>query len=135
MPQTSQNNSETTYPPPHTILYSATPLSTMVPSGLREFKANSSLVWLGDAITDAVIAFTFFPLTQSLTTQFFPSAHVSHAQEKSFRILIKSNRNQIVFTIYNLFGTKQTSVWLQINRKMVNTILFRFDLIRIRKDS
>ena len=31
------------------------------------------------------------------------------------------------------FGTKQTSVWFKINRNMVNTIRFRFDLIRIRK--
>ena len=32
------------------------------------------------------------------------------------------------------FGTKRTSVCFQINRKMVNTIWFRFDLIRMRKD-
>ena len=31
------------------------------------------------------------------------------------------------------FWTKQTSVWFQINRKMVNTIRFQVDLIRIRK--
>ena len=31
-------------------------------------------------------------------------------------------------------GTKRTSVWFQINRKMVNTIWFRVDLIRFRKD-
>jgi len=28
------------------------------------------------------------------------------------------------------FGTKRTSVWFQINRKMLNTIWFRVDLIR-----
>ena len=33
------------------------------------------------------------------------------------------------------FGTKQTvSVWFQINRCMVNTIWFQFDLIRYKKD-
>ena len=33
----------------------------------------------------------------------------------------------------NWFGTKRTSVWFQINRKMVNTIWFGFDLIRFWK--
>ena len=31
-------------------------------------------------------------------------------------------------------GTKRKSVWIQINRKMVNKMWFRFDLIRIWKD-
>jgi len=31
------------------------------------------------------------------------------------------------------FGTKRTSVWIQINLKMVNTIWFRVDLTRFRK--
>jgi len=50
--------------------------------------------------------------------------------EKYFRNLIKSNRNQIVLTIFRLFGTKRMSVWFHINRKMVNTIWFQFDLLR-----
>ena len=54
-------------------------------------------------------------------------------------IVIKSNRNQIVFTIFDWFGTKQTSdwfgtkqtlVWFQIIHKVLNTIWFRVDLIR-----
>ena len=32
------------------------------------------------------------------------------------------------------FGSQRTSVWIQINRKMVNTIWFRVKLIRFRKD-
>ena len=32
------------------------------------------------------------------------------------------------------FGSKRMSVWFQINRKMVNTIWFRVDLMRFRKD-
>ena len=61
-----------------------------------------------------------------------------------FRNLIKSNRNQIVFTkhqcIWNIkrtvsvfcskSKTKRTSIWFQINRCMVNKIWFRVDLIR-----
>ena len=53
--------------------------------------------------------------------------------EEYFRILIKSNWNQTVFIIIRLIGTKRTSVWFHINRKMVNTIWFLFDLIRFRK--
>ena len=58
---------------------------------------------------------------------------LSH-KEKSFRNLVKSNRNQIVFTIFRLIWN-QTDVRLlfQINRKMVNTIWYRFHLIRFRK--
>ena len=55
--------------------------------------------------------------------------------EKSFRNLIKSTRNQIVFTMHRLiWNSKRTSVWFQLNRKMVNTIWFRFDLIIFRKN-
>ena len=53
--------------------------------------------------------------------------------EKYFRNVIKSNQNQIVLPFSDWFGTIRMSVWFQINRKMVNTIWFRFDLIRFRK--
>ena len=50
-----------------------------------------------------------------------------------FRNLIEWNPNQIVFSIFRLIrNTKQTFVWFQINQCMVNTIWFRFDLIRFR---
>ena len=39
------------------------------------------------------------------------------------RNVIKSTWNQIVFTIFRL-------IWIEINRKMVNTIWFQVDLIR-----
>ena len=47
--------------------------------------------------------------------------------EKSFRNLIKSILNQIVFTIHRLIWiSKRTlSAWIQINRLMVNTIWFQ----------
>ena len=55
--------------------------------------------------------------------------------EKYFQSLIKSNRNQIVFTMHRLIWKQTDTVRLlfQINRKMVNTIWFRFDLIGFRK--
>ena len=40
--------------------------------------------------------------------------------EKTFWNLVNSNRNPIVFTIFWV-------IWIQINRKMVNTIWFRFE--------
>ena len=54
--------------------------------------------------------------------------------EKSFRNLVKSNWNQIVFTISRMIWNQRTSVWFQVNRCMVNTIWFQFDLTRFRKD-
>ena len=53
--------------------------------------------------------------------------------KKPFRNLTISNRNQIAFTIHRLiWNRKGTSVWFKISRKMLNTIWFQFDLIRIR---
>ena len=52
--------------------------------------------------------------------------------EKSFRIRIKLNRNQIVFTLFRLIWI-QTEVRLDPNQ-LVNAIWIRVDLIRFRKD-
>ena len=52
------------------------------------------------------------------------SATVS-TQEKFFRNLIKSNRNQIVFTIFRLIWNSKRTVSVfgfKFNRKLVNTI-------------
>ena len=61
--------------------------------------------------------------------------------EKSFRNLIKSNWNQIVFIMHDLFHdyhdlfwSERTSVWFQIIGKIANPIWFQLDLIRFRKD-
>ena len=54
-----------------------------------------------------------------------------------FRSLIESNWNQIICTIFRLiWNSKRTQcvLFFQINRKMVNTIWYRFHLIRFRKD-
>ena len=54
------------------------------------------------------------------------------------RNLLEIILNQIEIRLYlpffDWFGTNRTSVWFKINRKMVNTIWFRFDLLRFRKD-
>ena len=53
--------------------------------------------------------------------------------EKSFRNLIKPTQNQIVLSFSDWFGSKLTSIWFQINLKMVNTIWFRFELTGFQK--
>ena len=50
-----------------------------------------------------------------------------------FEILLNQTKIGSYLLFSNSFGTKRTSVWFQINRKMVNTFWFRFDLIRFRK--
>ena len=56
--------------------------------------------------------------------------------EKSFlfQVLLNQTEIRLYVTCTDWFGTKRTSVWIQINRKMVDTIWFRVDLIRFRKD-
>ena len=61
------------------------------------------------------------------------SRKISISQRKHKRYLNKSNRIHIVFTIFQLIWNQTYVHLFQINRKMVNTIWFRFDLIRFRK--
>ena len=57
------------------------------------------------------------------------SYHLSHIE-----ILFNQPEIRLHLPFYDSFGTKRTSVWFQINRKMVYTISFRFDIIRFRKE-
>ena len=59
---------------------------------------------------------------------FSTSSKIQAAQRNLSDILLKSNRNQIIFTIFRLICTVR--LLFQIIRKMVNTIWFRFDLMR-----
>ena len=65
----------------------------------------------------------------SLLRQNLPSAH----REIIFQILLNNTDIRLYLPFSDWFETKRTSVWFQINRKMVNIIWFRFDLIRFRK--
>ena len=49
-------------------------------------------------------------------------------------ILLNQTEIRLYLPFSDWLGAKRTSVWFQINRKMVNTIWFRFELIRFRKD-
>ena len=51
-------------------------------------------------------------------------------QRSLFEILLNQTEIRLYLPCTNWFGTKRTSVWFQINKIMVNTIWFRFDLIR-----
>ena len=51
-----------------------------------------------------------------------------------FEIFLNQTEIRLYLPFSDWFGSKRMSVWFQINRKMVNTIWFLFDLIRFRKD-
>ena len=55
-------------------------------------------------------------------------------QRNIFEILLNQTKIRLYLPRSDWFGTNRTSVWFQINRKMVNTLWFRFDLISFRKD-
>ena len=64
-----------------------------------------------------------------------PSSHMlsgRYTQRNSFKILLNQTEIRLYLPLSNWFGSKQTSVWIQINWKMVNTIWFRVDFIRCR---
>ena len=56
-----------------------------------------------------------------------------YTQKNLFEILLIQTEIRLYLSFSDWYGTRRTSVWLQINRKMVNTIWFPFDLIRCRK--
>ena len=57
-----------------------------------------------------------------------------YTQRNLFEILLNQTEIRLYLPFSDWFGTKLTSVWFQINRNMVNTIWYRFDLIRFGKD-
>ena len=57
-----------------------------------------------------------------------------YTQRNLFQILLNQTDIRLYLRCTDRFGSNRTSAWFQIIRKMVNTIWFRFDLIRFRKD-
>ena len=55
-------------------------------------------------------------------------------QKNLLQILLNQTDIRLYLPFADWFGTKRTSVWFQINGNMVDTIWFRFDIIRFRKD-
>ena len=49
------------------------------------------------------------------------------------KIVLNQTEIRLYLPYTDLYGTNQTTVWFQFYRVMVNTIWFRFDLIRFRK--
>jgi len=61
--------------------------------------------------------------------------HDKHNLSATHRdILLNQSEIRLYLPFPDWFGYKGKSVWFQINQKMVNTIWFRVDLIRYRKD-
>ena len=58
--------------------------------------------------------------------------HESTRRENFFEILLNQPEIGLYLPFSDWFGTKQMSVWFQINGKMVNTIWFRSNLLRFR---
>ena len=56
-----------------------------------------------------------------------------YTQRNLFEVLLDQPEISLYLPFSDWFWTKWMSVWFQINRKMVNTIWFQFDLIRSRK--
>ena len=55
------------------------------------------------------------------------------SQESRLHIHAKLTGIRLYLPFSDWFRTKRNSVWCHINRKMVNTMYFRFDSIRFRK--
>ena len=51
-----------------------------------------------------------------------------------FQILLNHTEIRLYIAFSDRFGTKQMSVWFQINQKIINTIWFRFYFVRFWKD-
>ena len=58
----------------------------------------------------------------------------SCTQRNLFEILLNQTEIGLYLPFSDWFGTKRKSVWFQINRKMISTIRFLFDLIIFWKD-
>ena len=49
-------------------------------------------------------------------------------------ILLNKTEIRLYLPFWDWFGSKRTSVWIQINMKIVNTIWFRVDFFKISKN-
>ena len=58
---------------------------------------------------------------------------IQKCTEKICGILIIHTEIGFYLPFSDWFGTKRTSVWVQINLKMINTNRFRFELTRLKK--
>ena len=61
-------------------------------------------------------------------------AWLCYTQRNLFEIWLNQTGIRLYIPFSDWFGTKRTSAWFQINRKIVNTVWFWFDSIRFRKD-
>ena len=83
-----------------------------------------------------VCPFTRIRMTRLITSFMLQnfSQHWYYAQKNLFKILLNQTEIRLYLKCTDWLSTKQTSIWFQINWKMVNTIWFLFDSIRFWKD-
>ena len=59
---------------------------------------------------------------------------MTYTQRNFSEFLLNQPEIRLYLPFPDWFGSKRTSVWIQINRNMVNTIWFQVNLIRLRKN-
>ena len=69
-------------------------------------------------------------LVGTWSRQFSTDSKISCSRRNLFEILLNQTEIRLNLPFPDWFGTKRTSVWFQISRKVVNTIWFPFDLTR-----
>jgi len=87
------------------------PLNTIVLGCTGDLRGNASLS--GQLLVRSALFFYYY-----------------YTQRNLFEILLNQTEIRLYLPFFDWFGTKRTSVWFHINQKMVNTICFRFDLMR-----
>ena len=65
---------------------------------------------------------------------FFVPNQAQCTQRNLSKVLLNQPEIRLCLLFSDWFGSKRTSIWIQINQKMLNTIWFQVYLIRFRKD-
>ena len=103
-----------------------------IPKTSRQFGTEG---FEGDFILDSSIPlYREMPASGTSISVAWAYVRWSYTQRNLFKILLNQTEIRLYLPFSNWFGTKWTFVWFQINRKMVNTIWLRFNLIKFWKD-
>ena len=93
-----------------------------------------SFVFIVEFHINKIYVFGANTIDESMFCQLWHSFYSSmHTQRNLFEISLNQAEIKLYLPFLNSFEAKRTSIWFQINRKIVNTIWFRLDLIRFRK--
>ena len=103
-----------------------------VPNQSEDDKCNQISVWCNKM---SRIIFCVKDVKSGLCRWYvnFTDPIIICTQRHGFSILLNQTQIRMYLPYSDIFVTKQTLVWFQINCKFVNTILFQFDSIELRK--